>query len=108
MRFIAADDPREAAAVRLVDLERKYHISPQQLADRLGLSTLKAAALRRHLGIADDDDRYCHVFDFGSQKPRRYSDNALRDMEQALDAGLDMDDVWRQHGRRRRPPRVRR
>lgn len=63
-------------AVRLVDLERKYHISPQQLADRRDLSTLKAAALRRHLGIADDD-RYCHVFDFGSQKPRRYSDNAL-------------------------------
>ena len=53
------------AAVRLVDLKRKYHISPQQLADRRDLSTLKAAALRRHLGIADDDDRYCHVFDFG-------------------------------------------
>jgi hypothetical protein len=81
--------------VRLVDLERKYHISPQQLADHLGLSTAKAAALRRHLGVADADDRYCHVFDFGSQKPRRYSDNALRDMKQALEDGLDMDEVWR-------------
>ena len=58
-----------------------------------------AAALRRHLGIADDD-RYCHVFDFGSQKPRRYSDNALRELTQALDGGIDMDEVWRQHALR--------
>jgi hypothetical protein len=106
VRFIAADDPREAAAVRLVDLERKYHISPQHLADRLSLSTAKAAALRRHLGIADADDRYCHVFDFGSQKPRRYSDNALREMKEALDGGLEIDEVWRQHGRRRRRARA--
>ena len=61
--------------------------------------------LRRHLGIADDDDRYCHVFDFGSQKPRRYSDNALREMKDALDTGVDMDEVWRLHGRRRRSTR---
>jgi hypothetical protein len=101
VRFIAADDPREAAAVRLVDLERKYHISPQELADKLGLSTAKAAALRRYLGIADDDDRYCHVFEFGSQKPRRYSDNALREMRRALDDGVDIDEVWQTHGRRR-------
>ena len=106
VRFVAADDPREAAAVREVDLQRKYHIPPQQLADRVGLSTGKAAALRRHLGIADDDDRYCHVFDFGSQKPRRYSDNALRKMKAALDSGLDMDEVWRLHGRRRRSTRA--
>ncbi len=106
VRFIAADDPREAAALREVDLQRKYHIPPQQLADRVGLSTAKAAALRRHLGIADDDDRYCHVFDFGSQKPRRYSDNALREMKDALDTGLDMDEVWRRHGRRQRSTRA--
>jgi hypothetical protein len=53
--------------------------------------------LRRHLGINDDKD--CrHIFEFGSQKIVRYSDNAYRRMKEALDGGVDMDDVWTKHG----------
>lgn len=36
--YIPADDPREAAAVRQVDLQRKYHMSPHELARRLDLT----------------------------------------------------------------------
>jgi hypothetical protein len=33
--YVPADDPREAAAVRQVDLQRKYYMSPHDLANRL-------------------------------------------------------------------------
>jgi hypothetical protein len=104
--YVAADDPAHAAAVREVDLQRKYHRSANELADAVGLTRNKATALRRYLGI--DDDKNCrHVFEFGSQKIVRYSDNAYRRMKEALDGGVDMDDVWAKHGwggRRRKAP----
>jgi hypothetical protein len=95
VHFVPADDPREAAAVREVDLQRKYHMSPSALADKLGLSRPRATALRRYLGIEDDGD-CLHAFTFGSQKHPRYSDNALRRMEEALET-VDMGEVWREH-----------
>ena len=104
--YVAADDPAQAAAVREVDLQRKYHRSANELADAVGLNRNRATALRRYLGI--DDDKNCrHVFEFGSQKIIRYSDNAYRRMKEALDGGVDMDDVWTKHGwggRRRKAP----
>ena len=100
VHFVPADDPSESAAVREVDLQRKYHLAPFDLADRLGLTRPRATALRRHLGIDDDDD-CLHVFSFGSQKHPRYSDNAFRRMQAALET-VDMDEVWARHGPRRR------
>jgi hypothetical protein len=94
--YISADDPREAAAVREVDRQRKYHLSKKELAERLGLTMPRATALRRHLGIDDDDDSV-HVFQFDSQTHYRYSDNAQRKMRAALDEGLDMNAVWAAH-----------
>jgi hypothetical protein len=88
--FISADDPREAAAIRQVDLERKYYLSKTALAERVGLTPPRATALRRHLGIDEDED-CVHVFQFDSQRHYRYSDNALRKMKEALGDGVDMD-----------------
>jgi hypothetical protein len=99
VEFISADDPREAAAVREVDLQKKYYISKPELASRLGLTQPKALALRRHLSIDDDED-CVHVFDFDSQMHYRYSDNALRRMEAALQT-VDMDAVWNSNRPRR-------
>jgi hypothetical protein len=98
--YIPADDPREAAAVRQVDLQRKYHMSPKQLADRLGLTPPRAVALRRELEI-DDDDNCIHEFVFGTQRHKRYSDNALTYMKEALET-VDMDEVWKRQRPRRR------
>jgi hypothetical protein len=99
VHFVPADDPSESAAVREVDLQRKYHLAPFDLADRLGLTRPRATALRRHLGIDDDDD-CLHVFRFGSQNHPRYSDNAFRRMRAALES-VDMEAVWAQNGPRR-------
>lgn len=94
----------DAAAIREVDLQRKFYLSPKDLADKLDLSGPRATALRQHLGIDDDAD--CrHVFVFGSQRHPRYSDNAFTRMRSAV-GSLDMGAVWnayapRGKGRRR-------
>lgn len=93
----------DAAAVREVDLQNKFHWSPFDLADKLSISRPRATALREHLGIDKDSD--CrHIFEFGSQKHPRYSDNALTRMREAI-AKQDMDAIWKSHcpGRRSKP-----
>jgi hypothetical protein len=97
---LVKDDSVDAAAFRSVDLQKKYHRPPIDLAGKVGLSPPRATALRAHLGIDDDDD--CrHVFEFGSQRHTRYSDNAFTRMRAAL-AELDMDAVWASHAPARR------
>ncbi len=88
-------DGADAAAVRTVDLQNKFHRSAFEMADELGLSRPKAHALRVHLGI-DSDPNLTHTFNFGSQHPVRYSDHAFNKMKDAL-ASLDMDAIWAAH-----------
>jgi len=93
-----SDAATPAAAVREVDLQRKFYLSRAELADRLGItSTNKAAALRRHLGV-DDDPNCCHVFKFGSQTHPYFSDNALTSMQAAM-AAVDMAAVAAAHAK---------
>lgn len=99
----AGGEDLDAAAVREVDLQKKYHWSPFELADKLGVSRPRATALREHLGIDRDPDSL-HVFEFGAQRHPRYSDNALTRMREAK-AKLDMEAIWASHapGRRSKP-----
>lgn len=94
------DGQNGVGAYREVDLQKKYHRSPGDLATSLGLTGPRSNALREHLGI-DSDDRYLHVFDFGAQRHARYSDNAFTTMRDAMAAGLGMDEVWNAHRPRR-------
>lgn len=106
MRLVRDGDDGEvvdAAAVREVDLQKKYHWSPFELADKLKISRPRATALREHLGI-DADPGCLHVFEFGSQKHPRYSDNALSLMRDAI-ASQDLNAIWASHrpGRSAKP-----
>jgi hypothetical protein len=94
VRFVA-DETAPAAAIREVDLQRKYHRSATELANALGLTAPRSTALRQHLGI-DKDASCSYVFVFGAQRHRRYSDNAYTKMKDALNA-LDLDAVWQAH-----------
>jgi hypothetical protein len=106
VRLVHDGDGVDAAAVREVDLQKKFHWSPFDLADKLQISRPRATALREHLGIDKDPD-CLHVFEFGAQKHPRYSDNALTRMREAT-ANLDMDAIWKSHGPgRRSKPRPR-
>src|SRR5690606_14325632 len=93
VRYIGGDDPADAAAVRELDLQKKFHLGAAELAQKLGLTQPKAKVLRDHLGI-DEDVNCRHVFEFGSAKHPRFSDNAFRRMREALN-DLDIEELWR-------------
>lgn len=94
--FTSTGGEDEPSAIRMVDLEKKFHMGATDLAARVGLTPNKAVALRRHLGLDANDDHYSHQFVFGSQKLMRYSDNALRAMKENLPQ-VDLARVWRAH-----------
>jgi len=94
IRYISGDDPEGAAAIREVDLQKKYHWSPSALAAKLGLSVNKTKAVRDFLRI-DEDQANVMVFEFGSQKHPRFSDNALRVLREAITPEL-VDQAWRE------------
>jgi len=98
VHFVPADDPAESAAVREVDLQKKFHWTATELAKKLDLTNPRATALRRHLSIDDQPD-CVHRFHFGGLEVIRYSDNAFTLMRQALDdPATDMDAIWAGHG----------
>ena len=75
----------------------RFRHTAEELRDAVGaVGTLPLCkALRDHLGI-DSDESCCHEFVFGSQRHLRYSDNALRSLQNAMHT-LDMDAVWQAH-----------
>ncbi len=93
VRYLRGDDPADAAAVRELDLQKKFYLGAAELAQKLGLTQPKAKVLRDHLGI-DEDVNCRHVFEFGSAKHPRFSDNAFRRMREALN-DLDIEELWR-------------
>lgn len=86
----------EAAAIREVDLEKKFHMGATELATKAGISQGRATTLRRHLGLDDEQDHFSHEFKFGKSKHRRYSDNALIAMRNAAKE-VDLDKVHAAH-----------
>ena len=81
--LVPADDPSDAAAVREVDLQKKFHLSATKLAEVLGVKPHASYALRVKLGI-DGDPKCRHVFTFGKSKHPMFSDNAMVRMRDAL------------------------
>lgn len=96
VRYIGGDDPAEAAAVREVDLRKKFHMRASDLALALKLTAPKSKALRWYLGI-DSNNKCCHVFEFGKSTFPCFSDNARNLMKEALDQGVDLDRIWQEY-----------
>lgn len=90
------DPDDNTAAIRTVDLEKKFHMGAYDLADKAGVDRYRAVALRRHLGLDNDDDHFSHRFQFGNTKVRRYSNNALTAMREAAKT-VDLQKVWQSH-----------
>lgn len=96
VRFVGGDDPGAAAAIREVDLRKKFHLSASALAEAVGLTTAKAKALRWKLDI-DGDEKCMHVFEFGQSKFPQFSDNARNKINDALVAGIDVKTTWKEY-----------
>ena len=92
VQYVGGDDPAAAAAVREVDLRKKFYLQATPLAEKIGLSPPKAKVLRAHLAL-DDDPSCSHLFEFGSQKIRCFSDNAVSKMRAAL-GEIDINELW--------------
>ncbi|MEU8999277.1 hypothetical protein AB0C95_31385 [Streptomyces caniferus] len=90
-----AGEGSDAAAIREIDLQKTFHWSATDLAKKLSLSLPKSIALRQHLGV-DMDPKCYYVFEMGSQKHPRLSDNAFKRMRDAMKR-IDMDGVWEAH-----------
>lgn len=88
-------DGADASAVRVVDLQKKYHLSKSDLAKKLGATEPRATALRRHVG-ADTNPDMSNTFHMGKVRYLGYSDNAHKAMLAARD-DLDMDEIWKAH-----------
>ena len=92
VRLVDPDDPGEAAAIREVDLQKTFKHGSKPLADKLGIDTARAKALRWELGI-EDDPTCRHDFVFERTRLTRYSDRALEKMRDAIAAGADLTAV---------------
>lgn len=91
-----SDESLPAAGIREVDLLKKFHLAPAALAEELEITASRSTALRRHLGM-ETDGPFSHEFVLSpSNKQRRYSDNALRAMRDAV-ATVDMTTIWKAH-----------
>jgi hypothetical protein len=60
IRYIAGDDPREAATIRTVDLQKRFRYSARQVAQQSGLSDHQFYAA--HLALNLDDVRHASSF----------------------------------------------
>jgi hypothetical protein len=93
VRYVGGDDPEAAAAIREVDLRKKFHLRASDLAPAVGLTEPKTKAVRWKLEI-DTDEKCCHVFEFGKSKFPCFSDNARTKIQAAIKEGLDVDAIW--------------
>jgi hypothetical protein len=102
VRYVKGEssEDSEAAAIREFDLQKRFHLTVNDLADRLGISHPRSKALRDHVGI-DDDPTCRHVFEFGKQQHPRYSDKALVNLRDSLQK-LDLGSIWASHRPSRR------
>ena len=100
VRLVKAGEEVDAAAVREVDVQDKFHWTSSRLAGKLGLSTLKAAVLREHLGI-DSDPSCTRTIPHNRSLLIYYSDNALTKMRAAMESP-DLDAIWESHGKVKR------
>jgi uncharacterized protein DUF3644 len=95
VQYVKGGDGGNAAAIREVDLQKRFHVPVGDLAKLLSLTPPRCKALRDHTGI-DKDDTCSHVFEFGSQKHLRYSDKAVVSLKQSV-ADVDMEAIWLAH-----------
>jgi len=92
----------ETQALRDIDLQRTFKYGPRALAEKLGIDTGRAKALRWRLGI-DRDPGCRHDFEFGKMKVARYSDRAIERMREAIESGANLDGVRRAYQAAGRP-----
>lgn len=85
---------RTVLAPKEVDIWDRFKLSRSDLAIALNLTGPKVGALIAELRIKDDPECFRLLARKKTTFPS-YSQDALEKIRQALDSGLDVDDVWK-------------
>jgi len=88
-------------AIRRVSELGYYNLGLRQVAQHVGLTQPRALAVVKELRLQEDDE-YFKIIRIGKQTHKRYSQKAIRKIEEEL-PNLDMTAVWEKH--RPRPKR---
>jgi hypothetical protein len=102
LAWLRAAQPDDSPAIRAIDLQRTFRLGPKALAEKLGIDTGLAKALRWHLDI-EGDPACRHDFVFGKTKLPMYSDSALEPMRGAIAGGANLSDMRRAYQAAGRP-----
>jgi hypothetical protein len=102
VRYVAGDDPTEAAAIRTIDLQRRFRYAAHDVAEKVGLSDHQFYAIRHAVNL-DDDPAAVYVFEFGTQKHKRYSDEAIKAVREFVESGKLDQAVAEYNARQSRP-----
>jgi hypothetical protein len=93
IQLVAEGTPgASVVAVRRVNELDYYNLGATQLANKVGLTLPKTVALVEHLGLRQRADCY-KEFKIGSQLHKRYSQQAIREITEALKE-QSIDDIW--------------
>jgi hypothetical protein len=109
VRLVAEDSPDTAVVgVRRVNELDFYQFGFRDLADRLRdiVSPNKLVAVIRHLRL-QESSQYFKLFQFGKLPVARYSQNALRYLNESV-PNLDVEAIWREELHQRAERRRRR
>ncbi|MFZ5451626.1 MAG: DUF3644 domain-containing protein [Thermodesulfobacteriota bacterium] len=79
-----------------VNIWDKYNLGRDDMADKLGISGPKAGALIVELKIQDDAECF-KILRRKSSTFKGYSKKALDKLREAVDRGVDVDQVWQKH-----------
>lgn len=93
VRYVS--DPQQAAGIRKVDLRDHFSISFKDLAEKVGVTTMRLSALKAHVGL-DSDPESQHVWYFGKMQHVGYSQKAVKVLQEAMEKS-NMANIWEAH-----------
>jgi hypothetical protein len=93
-----AQEENAVVGVKRVTERDYYSLGIKDIGDRLPISWQKAKTVAMELELLEDEEYYKEI-SLGENKYKRYSEPALRRIEQALEEDeVDPDQAWQEHG----------
>jgi len=92
------EDPSKAIIYREVNPLDRYSLNITKVAEKLGITVLKACALVEYLKIQNNEE-YFKEFVIGKQRFKRYHPNVIPYLKEKIKK-INMDIVWQEYRRK--------
>lgn len=97
VRVARDGEPVEGTVIKQeINIWDKYNLGRDDIAKKVGLTGPRTSAVMMELGIQDDGDCF-KVLRRKKSEFKCYSKKALDLVREALENGLDVDEVWKKH-----------